>query len=61
MSDSEDSVRDEGADRAFAVRNLKFGDAACKIRQFRAPPLNWEAESYPDMASVISSLSQSRQ
>ena len=49
MSDSEDSVRDQGVDRALAVRNQKLGDAARKIRQFRVPPLNWEAESYPDM------------
>ena len=48
MSYSEDSVLDQGADRALAVRNQKLSDAALNIRQLRAPPLNWEAESYPD-------------
>ena len=49
MTDSEDSGRDQGAGRALAVMNQKLGDAALKIRKFRAPPLNWEALSYPDM------------
>ena len=49
MSDSEDSLRDQGLDIVLAVRNQKLGDAARKIRQFRVPPLNLEAESYPDM------------
>ena len=49
MSSSEDLVRDPGMDSGLAVRNQKLGDAARKIRRFGVSPLNWDAESYPDM------------
>ena len=45
LSDPDSAVRDQGVSLILGTRR----QAECQRRQFRVPPLNWEANSYTEM------------